>query len=289
LGDSRSPLIFLAISAVLNIGLDILFIKAFGTGVGGAATATIISQFVASALCILYIKKKYEILIPEKSEVSFRPHMCRNLLSIGLPMALQFSITAIGTIIIQNEINKLGTNYVVAVTAAQKIQNIVTGPMECLGVTLATFCGQNKGARNYSRILDGLKKGTAAELVYCVGAYAFINLLGRYIAMMFVDSSETAVLDLAMHYLHLTSLFFPFLGVLFLFRNSLQGMGYSMLPMTAGITELIARFLAAELLVAAVGYTGVCLSAPLAWAAADVLLIITAIVKLPKLKKELAN
>jgi len=288
LGDSRSPLIFLAISAFLNIILDITFIRVFNSGVAGAALATIISQFIASVFCIYYIKRKFDILIPEKSELKFEPKMAAELLSIGLPMALQFSITAIGTIIIQNEINKLGTNYVVAVTAASKIQNIVLGPMECLGVTLATYCGQNKGARNYNRITEGIKKGVLAELCYCVFSWGFVTLLGRYIARLFIDSSETAVIDLAMYYLHITSILFPLVGILFLFRNSLQGLGYSMLPMTAGITELAARTLSAGLLVDLIGFTGVCLAGPAAWLAADILLIITAIVKLPKLKRELS-
>lgn len=288
LGDSRSPLIFLAISAALNIFLDITFIRAFNSGVGGAALATIISQLIASALCLCYIKRKFEVLIPERSELAFEPKMAVELISIGLPMALQFSITAIGTIIIQNEINKLGTNYVVAVTAASKIQNIVTGPMECLGVTLATYCGQNRGARNYGRISEGLKKGSVVSIGYCIFAWAFVNLLGKYIALLFVEANDTAVIELAMYYLRITTSFFPVLGILFLFRNSLQGLGYSMLPMTAGITELAARTLAAKLLVAAIGYTGVCLAGPLAWLAADILLIITAIVKLPKLKRELS-
>lgn len=288
LGDSRSPLIFLGISTVLNIFLDIAFIRFFKSGVGGAAIATIISQFTASALCILYIRKKFEILIPDKTELAFEPQMAGKLISIGLPMALQFSITAIGTIIIQNEINKLGTDYVVAVTASTKIQNIVTGPMECLGVTLATYCGQNKGARDYGRITAGLKKGAVVSVGYCVFAWAFVNLFGRYIALLFIDAGESAVIDLSMHYLRITASFFPMLGILFLFRNSLQGLGYSMLPMTAGVTELAARTLVAKLLVGAIGYTGVCLAGPAAWLAADVLLIITAVVKLPKLKKELA-
>lgn len=289
LGDSRSPLIFLAISAVLNIFLDIAFIRGLGTGVGGAAVATMISQLTASLLCIFYIKKKFGILIPEKGETAFQPQLASKLLSVGLPMALQFSITAIGTIIIQNEINKLGTDHVVAVTAASKIQNIVTGPMECLGVTLATYCGQNRGARNYKRIADGMRKGAAAEIIYCIASCIFIRLFSRYIALLFIDSGETAVMDLAEYYLHITSVFFPVLGILFLLRNSLQGLGYSMLPMTAGITELAARTLVAKILVAAIGYTGVCLAGPIAWFAADVLLIITAIIKLPKLKKELAD
>lgn len=287
LGDSRSPLIFLGISAVLNIFLDILFIKLMGS-VGGAAIATLISQLTASALCFIYVRRKFDILIPEKHELAFDRKLAAELISIGLPMALQFSITAIGTIVIQNEINKLGAYYVVAVTAASKIQNVFTGAMECLGVTLATYCGQNKGARKYGRITAGLKCGAILSLCYCVFAWAVVNLFGRYIALIFIDGESVAVIDLAMSYLRITTSFYPVLGILFLFRNSLQGLGYSMLPMTAGITELAARIFVAKVLVAAIGFTGVCLAGPAAWLAADILLIITAIVKLPKLKKELA-
>ncbi len=288
LGDSRSPLLFLAISAFLNIFLDILFIKISGS-VGGAALATVLSQLIASILCLMYIRRKFEILIPDKEELKFEPEMASELLSIGLPMALQFSITAIGTIIIQNEINKLGTNYVVAVTAASKIQNIVIGPMESLGVTLATYCGQNKGARNYPRIAEGLKMGSVVTLAYSVVAFAFVNLFGRYISMLFIDKADTVVLDLAAYYLRVAAFFYPVLAILFLFRNSLQGLGYSMLPMTAGITELVARIVAAKILVGILGFLGICLASPTAWFAADVLLIITAIVKLPQLKRELAK
>lgn len=287
LGDSRSPLLFLGISTVINIFLDITFIK-ITKSVGGAAFATVISQLIASLLCFFYIRRKFDILMPDKSELAFDPKLSGELISIGLPMALQFSITAIGTIIIQNEINKLGQFYVIAVTAASKIQNIFTGPMECLGVTLATYCGQNKGARKYDRITAGLKRGTIISIAYCVFAWAVVNLFGRYIALIFINSESTAIIDISMSYLRITTSFFPVLGILFLFRNSLQGLGYSMLPMTAGITELLARTFAAKVLVAAVGFTGVCLAGPVAWFAADVLLIITAIVKLPKLKKELA-
>lgn len=288
LGDSRSPLIFLGISTVLNIILDITFIGFLHTGVKGAAIATIISQFTASALCIIYIRKKFEILIPVNHEAAFNIKKSGHLLSIGIPMALQFSITAIGSIIIQNEINKLGTDYVVAVTAAQKIQNIVTGPMECLGLTLATYCGQNKGARRYDRISSGLRTGTICEICYCIFAFAFVNLFGRFIILLFVESTDETVIELSMYFLTLSSMFFPLLGILFLFRNSLQGLGYSILPMTAGIVELAARTAAAKILVTLTGYTGVCLASPAAWFAADILLLITAAVKLPSLKKQLA-
>lgn len=289
LGDSRSPLIFLGISTVLNVFLDIAFIKGLGFDVEGAAIATVISQFIASMLCLYYIRKKFDILIPDKNELKFEPRAAKELISVGVPMALQFSITAIGSIIIQNEINKLGTSYVVAVTAATKIQSLMIGPMECLGVTLATYCGQNKGARKYDRIKAGLARGAVLSLCYCVVAWAVANLFGKYIALLFIDTRSTEIIDLAVDYLRITTLFYPVLGILFLFRNALQGLGYSMLPMTAGITELAARIFVARILVGLIGYTGVCLASPAAWIAADILLLITATVKLPKLKQELSQ
>ena len=289
LGDSRSPLIFLAIASLLNIVLDIVFIRSFGMGVGGAALATIISQAVSGVLCIIYIKKYFDILTFEKGEMNFDPQLCKKLINVGIPMALQFSITAIGSIILQTSINKLGTDYVASVTAALKIQMLVMGPMECIGITMATFCGQNKGAKKFPRIKKGLWQSIGISMIYCAFSWLLVNFAGQYIALLFVNKSDTRIISLAMHYLRVVTAFFPALGILFILRNSLQGLGYSFLPMTAGFTELIARSLVVIICVPIIGYNGVCYASPSAWLAADVLLIITTFVKLPKLKTALSE
>lgn len=288
LGDSRSPLIFLGIASVINIILDYVFIRFCNMGVSGAGLATVIAQGISTFLCFVYIRKKFDILKFSKEEFAFNTKDCIKLLSIGIPMALQYSITAIGTVILQTAINNLGTVYVAAVTAAQKIQMIAQGPMECLGTAMATYCGQNKGARKYDRIIKGLKDSMAVSIIYCILSCVVLVVFGRYISMLFIDKNDTQVIDYAMYYIKINSVMFPLLGILFIIRNSLQGLGYSLLPMMAGFTELIARVGVVVLFVERYGYTGVCFASPLAWLMADVLLLIIAVCKFPKLKRELA-
>ncbi len=288
MGDSKTPLIFLAISSVLNIGLDFVMIMAFDLGVMGAGLATVIAQGISALLCLYYMYKNYDILTFEKDEFAFRPDYCGKLCSVSLPMACQFSITAIGSIILQAAVNGFGPAVIASVTAAQKIQTIVIGPMESLGITMATYCGQNLGAGRIDRIRDGLKCSVRVGLLYSLAACAFAFFLGKYIVYGFVSTEEAdfaAILDYAAYYLRVNGIFYPTLAVLFVLRNALQGMGYSFLPMSAGILELAARMFAAWVLVASMGYLGVCLASPVAWIAADILLVsatVYAMVTLPK-------
>jgi len=288
LGDSRSPLIFLGIASVINIILDYVFIEFCNMGVSGAGLATLIAQGISTILCFVYMKRKFDILAFEKDELAFNGKDCMNLMSIGIPMALQYSITAIGSITLQTAINNLGTVYVASVTAAQKIQMIAQGPMECLGTAMATYCGQNRGARKYDRIIKGLKESMFVSIIYCIASCVILVLFGRYISLLFIDKNDTDVIEYAMYYLKINSVMFPLLGILFIIRNSLQGLGYSLLPMMAGFTELIARVGVVVLFVGTYGYTGVCFASPVAWFMADILLFMIALCKFPRLKKELA-
>jgi Na+-driven multidrug efflux pump len=288
MGDSKTPLIFLAVSSVLNIGLDFLMILVFDLGVMGAGLATVIAQGISALLCLYWMHRSYDILTFEKDEFAFRPDCCGKLCGVSLPMACQFSITAIGSIIIQAAVNGFGPAVIASVTAATKIQTIVLGPMESLGITMATYCGQNLGAGKLDRIRNGLKCSVKVGLLYSLAALAFSFFLGRFLVYGFVSTQEAdfaAILDHASYYLRVTGLFYPVLAVLFILRNSLQGMGYSFLPMSAGILELIARSFVAFVLVDMLGYLGVCLAGPVAWVAADVLLIsatVYALVSLPR-------
>lgn len=288
IGDSRTPLLFLAISAALNVVLDLLLILVFHAGVAGAGYATVISQGISGLLCLFYMFRKYEIFQIQKTERRFSLLHCGRLLSISVPMALQFSITAVGSIILQTTVNTLGTVAVTAVTAASKLQAIVTGPMECLGVTMATYCGQNRGARNFDRIQNGMRTGIRVSLVYCVIVAICMAIFGGVMAYMFIDPSETLVLEKVVLYLRLNAIFYPVLGVLFVLRNGLQGLGYSLLPMLAGVTELIARVLVCLVFVPLFGYTAACLASPTAWMFADVLLITVYILKMRTLKVQLS-
>lgn len=283
LGDTKTPLLFLAIASILNALLDLLFVVVFKSGVSGAAYATLISQGVSAVLCLIYIIRRYAILHIEKDEAAFSLPHCKKLLGIGVPMALQFSITAVGAIVLQTATNRLGSDIVASVTAANKIQMLVTQPMETLGVTMATFCGQNLGANRPDRIKQGIRQSVLLSVGYCICACIFVFTLSGKIAFIFIDSTETVILDNLQYFLRVNGILYPVLGVLFVFRNSLQGMGYSMLAMTAGVCELVARVLVAVLLVGTIGFFAVCIAGPAAWFAADLLLIPTYFVKMKKL------
>ncbi len=290
MGDSKTPLIFLAVSSVLNIGLDFLFILAFDLGVMGAGLATVIAQGISALLCLYYMYKRFDILAFERDEFAFRPDYCKKLCAVSLPMACQFSITAIGSIILQAAVNGFGPAVIASVTAATKIQTIVLGPMESLGITMATYCGQNLGAGRIDRIRSGLRCSIRVGLLYSLAALAFSFFLGKYFVYGFVSTQEAdfaAILDYAAYYLRVTGLFYPVLAVLFILRNALQGMGYSFLPMSAGILELVSRMFAAWVLVGALGYLGVCLASPVAWIAADVLLVSATVYAMATLPKKI--
>ena len=223
----------------------------------------------------------------QHGETKLEPRQCLRLIAIGLPMALQFSITAIGSIILQTSVNTLGSVAVTSVTAAQKIASIVMGPLESLGITMATFCGQNLGAGKYYRIRDGIRVSIYVSMTYCVFAILFLCFLGRYTAYLFLDPSETEVIQMAVTYMRLNAVFFPVLGILFILRNSLQGMGYSLMPMMAGVSELLARSLVCFLLVPVFGYLAAVMASPVAWIFADILLISVYILDMRKLRQKL--
>lgn len=283
LGDSRTPLIFLAIASLLNVALDFLFVVGLKMECAGAGWATVIAQAVSAVLCLIYMKRKYPILTFAKSELKPEGQCCGTLLKIGLPMAFQFSITAIGSIILQTAVNSLGSGIVAAVTAANKIQMIAMQPMETMGVTLATYGGQNLGAGKIPRIKQGIRESTIVTLIYSAAAFAAVALLGQYIALLFIDADQTAILGDVKTFLRINGMFYPVLAILFILRNSLQGLGYSLLPMMAGVCELAARTAVAFLLVGHFGYMAICIASPTAWIAAVILLCLTYFSKMKKL------
>lgn len=286
-GDSKSPLLFLAIASVINIVLDILFLRVFGTGVWGAGLATVISQGVSGLLCLWYLFRRFPVMRFQKGECRFSGQRTLRMLSVGLPMALQFSITAIGSIILQTSVNSLGEIAVTSVTAAQKICAIVMGPLEMIGITMATYCGQNLGAKKFERIRDGIRVSLGISMGYCVFCILFLYLLGRQTAYLFIDASETQVLSMAVQYMRLNAVFFPVLGVLFILRNGLQGMGYSLMPMFGGVSELVARALVCFVFVPIYGYHAAIAASPVAWIFADVLLIAVYFWDMKKLRQRL--
>ena len=273
LGDSKSPLIFLVISSVLNVGLDLCFIIALDSGVAGAAWATVISQGISGLLCFAYILKKFPILRVRRGEWRPVPDHIKRMLSTGVPMGLQFSITAIGSIVLQSAVNGLGSDAVAAVTASSKVSMLLSSPLEALGITCATYSGQNLGAGR----IDRVRKGVSCSLVLSTGWSVVICLVAAFFgstaAQLFLDSGETAILARVDQYLTFCGLTYFLLGSLLVFRNTIQGLGYGVPAMAAGLFEMIARAAVGIGLVGRFGFDAVCLANPAAWVAANILLI----------------
>ena len=275
LGDSKTPLYFLIIASLINVGLDFLFVLGLNMGVGGAGLATVMSQLLSGVMCFIYMRKKLPFLRLSRSDRRFRPVLARQLILMGLPMALQFSITAIGTIIASAVINTLGSAAVAAVAAAGKSQAFLTTPTDSMGATMATYCGQNLGAGRIDRVKKGYWSSIAVGLAFCAFASPFSMFVGRYVSLLFLDASETVILDMVAQYLFFNGLFYPSLLMVNIVRNCIQGLGYSSISMIAGVMELIGRAGATLILVKMIGFTGVAISAPLAWVLAISFLIPT--------------
>ena len=273
LGDSKSPLYFLIISAVINVGLDIAFIVCFGMGVEGCAYATVIAQGISAVLCFVYILKKFPILHLKEEDfrISFRSF--GHLLSLGIPMGLQFSITAIGTIIVQGAVNVYGEIYMAGFAAAGKLQNIIATVFTAFGATIATFVGQNRGAGRMDRVKIGVKYTQVMILIWSVVTMALVFFFGKYMMLLFVSASETEVIDAAVIYFRTVFWCYPFLGSIFLYRNTLQGMGYGLVPMLGGVFELAARSVIVMIVAGRTSFAGVCFSDPAAWIAALIPLV----------------
>ena len=274
LGNSRVPLYFLILSAVLNIVLDLVFVIVFQMGAAGAAVATIISQGVSGLLCLVYIGKKVQLLRMTKEDWKPQTTLLSAQLKVGIPMALQYSITAIGTMMVQSSLNILGSTLVAAYTAAGKIEQVVTQAYIAMGTTMATYGAQNMGAGDVPRIRQGFKACTIIVIVYSFIAAAFVMTAGKYMTYLFVSEDVGTIMNSVDIYLKCVGIFFIPLAVVNIYRNGIQGLGYGLLPMTAGIAELIGRGVVAVIAAGQRSYLGVCLASPAAWILAGGLLIV---------------
>jgi len=265
LGDSKTPLYFLILSSILNIILDLFFIITLNMGVKGAAYATVISQGISGILCLIYALKKYPILKLKKEDWKWDGNFALKHLKVGIPMALQFSITATGVMVLQTALNSFGSIVIASYTAASKVEQIVTQPAISFGTTMATFCGQNLGAGKIDRIKEGVKKGSIITIIISIIAAIVLLLFGRTLSTLFISRDQIEALNYSQKYLNTVAIFLPILGMLFIYRNSLQGIGDAFIPMMAGVAELIARVVVAFTLPAFIGYLGICLASPVAW------------------------
>lgn len=273
MGDSRTPLIFLVISSVLNIVLDLVFVAVLPMGVKGAAYATVLAQAVSAVACFFYVRKKYEILHLKKEDMKFSWNSAGRLMMMGLPMGLQFSITAIGTMMVQAAVNLLGATYIAAYSACGKITNIVTQLFPSLGITLANYVGQNMGAGKVDRIRKGVRQAqiiTIAGGVVCGLAMFF---WGGAATKFFADDPTGEIRQIGDVLFHTTAWCYPFLGSIFIYRNALQGMGDGLVPMLGGVFELVTRAAMVTLLAGPLGFFGICLCDPGAWLSALIPLV----------------
>ena len=272
-GNTRTPLYFLMFSCAVNVVLDLLFVVVLGMGVTGAAVATVAAQLLSGALCMGLIFKKYDVLRIRGAE--WQPDLAciRRLSGMGMPMGMQFSITAIGSLILQTAVNGLGSGAVAAIGAGSKVYTLFCCPFDAMGATIATWCGQNLGARRIDRVRVGVRESLLAMTAYAVAALFAVRMFGEPLIRLFIAGAEAGIIADAVKYLNLVVCFFVPLLLIFVLRNGLQGLGYSRIAMFAGLFELIGRTFVAFALVKPYGFDGAILANPAAWIMADVLLI----------------
>ena len=273
LGDSKTPVFFLVLSSLINIALDLFFIVVLHLGVSGAAAATVIAQAVSGITCLLYMKKHYPILHMSQDEWRWDGNMAKLLCNVGIPMGLQYSITAIGSVILQTAVNGLGSMAVAAITAGGRVGMFFCCPYDALGSTMATYGGQNVGAKKLDRLHSGLKSSILLGIFYSIIAFVILFLWGKPLGSLFMDSANDVVLSQVHEFLVINAAFYIPLALVNVIRFLIQGMGFSKFAIFAGVFEMFARSLVGFLLVPAFGYTAACYAGPVAWVFADLFLI----------------
>lgn len=285
-GDSKTPLYFLLLSSLLNIVLDLVTIINFGMGVAGAAYATVFSQLVSGVLCSVYMYKHFQIVHCNKNELRPSPSYLKRLTIMGVPMGLQYTITAVGSVILQTAVNGLGYVSIAAITAGNKVRTFFSTPYDSLGGTMATFAGQNVGARKFDRIKSGLFAASKIGFAYMLISLLVMVFFGRQLALLFVSAEDTEIIEFTRFYLVVDASFGMLLSCVNVFRFTMQGMGFSGPAMFAGIMEMIGRSLAAFMLVPIYGFKGACFAGAIAWFFADLFLIPGCFAFINKLKRQ---
>lgn len=265
LGDSRHPFYFLLFSSILNVVLDYVFITDFHTGVEGAAAATVISQLVSGLLNTWWMFRRMELIEIRREDMSLSFRHIRKLCIIGLPMGVEYSVSAVGAILLQDAINILGSGAVAAQTAGEKIRQMFTLPMESIGMAMATYAGQNFGAGHMDRIKRGIRDGIVIQALYCAVVWVILLLMKGILVQLVLGSGSIQVARNAEKYLMICSCLFLLHGLLMIFRNVLQGMGYAGHAVLSGIWELAGRGLGGWIAVSGAGFTAVCFANPMAW------------------------
>ena len=285
LGDSVTPVIFLVGSSLVNIILDLILVAPLK--VAGAAIATVSSQALSGIICTIYMTKKLKYLAFTREDWTFSPKHIAKLLGMGVPMGIQYSITAIGSVILQTAVNDMGSTYVAAVSAGTKISMFMCCPFDAMGSTMATYGGQNVGARKLDRVNEGLVACVKLGIIYSFIAFTVLLIFGRQLALLFVKKSQTQLIGYIYQFIVGNSAFYTFLACVNIFRFMIQGLGYSAFAIIAGICEMIARSVAGFFLVPHFGFICVAIASPLAWICADLFLIPAYIWVMKKLRIKL--
>ena len=288
LGDSRTPVYFLALSSVINIVLDLTLILYAGLGVAGAAIATVVSQAISGAACLVYVYFRYPVLRLSKAERRLDARLCGDLMMMGVPMGLQYSVTAIGSIVLQSAVNRLGSLYVAAVTTGSKVSQLLCCPFDAMGGAMATYCGQNAGAGKLDRLGKGVRDCSVLGFAYSLAAYGAMLIFAPSCAMWFIDSKEVQVellVELSCRFIRANTLFYFPLALVNNVRFAIQGMGFGTLAILSGVFEMAARYVFGRWFVPALGFDAACYASPAAWIAADMFLIPACVMCIRRLRR----
>lgn len=275
IGDSKTPLYFLIFSSVLNIFLDLYMIVVLKLGTAGAAYATVIAQGVSAILCFLYMFGKFEILRTGKEDYYLDFESVKKMLSIGIPMAVNYAITALGLTAMQSAVNMFGSVVVAAYTAASKVYALAMQIPLSFGMTMATYCGQNLGAKSYERIFKGVRYAFLLSFVIAAVEACACVWGGPFAVRLFIDQPSAEILGYAMEYLKIVCWFYVPLTWIFIYRNSLQGLDKGFIPMVSGLLEFLARYVTVKLFAGQYGFTAVCFADPVTWISTSLLLMVT--------------
>lgn len=281
-GDSRTPFIFLAVSAILNIILDVIFIVVIPLGCAGAGLATVIAQACSGIACFVFIQKKYPLLKLSKDICRFNVSALKELMIMGIPMGLQFSITAIGSMVMQSANNSLEDVYISAFAVTSKLKQLAMCPFEAISTGISVFSSQNLGAGNPERVKKGIIQGTVINAIYGIIIGIVLIFSGRTLSTMFLDSSNTEILDVCGEYMKCVGYFYWALGILFACRMSIQGIGYSGMAIFSGVLEMFARIFVSRKFVTKYGFTAICYTDQTAWIIASLYCTIVCIICVKK-------
>lgn len=281
-GDSKTPLYCLIAALLINTGLDILFVKGLSMGIKGAAYATIISQAIAGGLCVIYIFIKFKIIIPAKGEWRFEKKQYTELFTTGLSMGLMGCIVNVGTIVLQNAINKLGTAYVAAHTAARKLFDMLTILIFSIAVAMTTYVSQNMGAGKFARVRQGIRQAIYMATIATTFLIFACYMFGEGILKWITSTDDATIISAAVMYMKISIVFFYVLGPLLILRCSLQGMGHKVMPLFSSGMEMVVKIVSANLIVPVFAYKGVAFTEPISWVLMTIMLTVSYMIARPK-------